>query len=152
MASFHSGRVIALSTLKDGLDEQANASTVKNSLRYQTDNFYGASLLLEFEDVSRIGAKDFNDTRNGKRQFPVVADPPVSEINQAFLQYTRIPEMELKLGRQHIALDDHRFVGNVDWRQNEQSFDGLRIDNNFLPKTTLMYAYLLNQRTVRRTT
>jgi hypothetical protein len=32
----------------------------------------------------------------------------------------------LTLGRQRIIYDDARFVGNVGWRQNEQTYDGLR--------------------------
>ena len=31
----------------------------------------------------------------------------------------------LIFGRQRIKLDDDRFIGNVGWRQNEQTFDAL---------------------------
>ncbi|MEL6431215.1 MAG: alginate export family protein, partial [Planctomycetota bacterium] len=32
-----------------------------------------------------------------------------------------------RLGRQEISLDNDRFIGAVPWRQNHQSFDGLRV-------------------------
>ena len=37
--------------------------------------------------------------------------------------------LRVAVGRQEILLGDVRFVGNVGWRQNHQSFDALRIDN-----------------------
>jgi hypothetical protein len=40
------------------------------------------------------------------------------------------------------VLDDHRFVGNVGWRQNEQTFDSLRVVNKSLPNTTFDLAYV----------
>ena len=45
-------------------------------------------------------------------------------------------------GRQRIILDDHRFVGNVGWRQNEQTFDSLRVVNKSLANTTFDLAYV----------
>jgi hypothetical protein len=46
------------------------------------------------------------------------------------------------VGRQRIVLDDHRFVGEVGWRQNEQTFDALRVVNRSVPHLTLDVTYL----------
>ena len=35
-------------------------------------------------------------------------------------------------GRQRIVLDDQRFIGNVGWRQNEQTYDGVWAQSGFL--------------------
>jgi hypothetical protein len=73
---------------------------------------------------------------------PVVADPEGYEINRLQLTNTRLPDTALVLGRQRIVLDDQRFVGNSGWRQNEQTFDGLRVINKSVPKLTIDVSYL----------
>jgi hypothetical protein len=52
-----------------------------------------------------------------------------------------LPDTTLTLGRQRIILDDHRFIGNVGWRQNEQTFDGLRVVNKTVPNLTFDLTY-----------
>ena len=112
---------------QDGKAENAYASTLRTTLGYETGVFRGFSAFLEFEDVAAIGAHNFNDTINGKGDHPVVADPDGSEPNQAYLTYSGCSEGKVRLGRQEIVLGNHRFIGNVGWRQNHQSFDGLRV-------------------------
>jgi hypothetical protein len=52
----------------------------------------------------------------------------------------------LTFGRQRIVLDDQRFVGNVGWRQHEQTFDGLRAQwGGTKIKTDLTYAAQVNR-------
>ena len=63
----------------------------------------------------------YNSTTNGKTTYPVVADPEAYEFNRLQLTNTSIADTTITLGRQRIMLDDHRFVGNVGWRQNEQT-------------------------------
>ena len=48
---------------------------------------------------------------------------------QVFLGFDGIPDTPLKVGRQRIILDNARFVGNVGFRQLEQTFDAARIEN-----------------------
>ncbi|MFT5292541.1 MAG: hypothetical protein ACI82F_004629 [Planctomycetota bacterium] len=115
---------------QDGKAENAYASTLRTTLGYETGVFRGFSAFLEFEDVAGIGAHNFNDTINGKGDHPVVADPDGSELNQAYLTYSGSSEGKVRLGRQEIVLGNHRFVGNVGWRQNHQSFDALRVTSN----------------------
>ena len=69
--------------------------------------------------------------------YPVVADPESYEINRLQLTNTSIIDTTITLGRQRIVLDDHRFVGNVGWRQNEQTFDALRVVNKHIPNLTI---------------
>ena len=76
--------------------------------------------------------------------FPVVTDPEGYEVNRLQLTNTTLPGTTLTLGRQRITLDDQRFIGNVGWRQNEESFDAVRIVNKSLP-TLIVDATYLNQ-------
>ena len=53
-----------------------------------------------------------------------------------------IPGTTLTLGRQRVLLDDQRFVGNVGWRQNEQTFDAFRVVNKSVKNLVLDATYL----------
>ena len=72
----------------------------------------------------------------------MVADPESYEVNRLQITNTALSGTTLTLGRQRIALDDHRFVGNVGWRQNEQTFDAARIVNKSVPKLIIDATYL----------
>jgi len=73
----------------------------------------------------------------------VVVDPEVTQLNQSILAYKN-DSTTAKLGRQRIILDKARHVGNVGWRQNEQTFDAVSNVNTSIPYTTLTYAFLDN--------
>ena len=45
------------------------------------------------------------------------------------------------MGRQRVMIDDQRFVGNVGWRQDEQTLDALRLDGAW-GRFKLTYAYV----------
>ena len=88
-----------------------------------------------------VGLKDFNDTRNGKSQFPVVADPDGFNLNEAYLQY-RNDSNRLTVGRRAINLDNQRFIGSVAWRQNEQTYDSVVWEFTGLKGSTFTYGYI----------
>ena len=46
------------------------------------------------------------------------------------------------MGRQRLALDNARFIGDVGWRQNDQTFDAVVLTNSSWEKTKLTYFYL----------
>jgi Alginate export len=106
-------------------DDDAKASTLRSRITFQSAVYVGFSFLAEGSNVAYIGADDFNSTENGKTQYPVVADPKGTEVNQAWLKYGW-EEFSGIYGRQKILYDDQRFIGDVAWRQNEQTFDGFR--------------------------
>lgn len=68
-----------------------------------------------------------------------IIDPENHELNQAFVKYST-HGFTAKVGRQRIIIDNAAFIGNVGWRQNEQTFDAasLTYKNDDL---TLYYAY-----------
>lgn len=128
---------------QDGFSKDAKANTIRTRVGLETGRLYGMGIVFDAEWIQAIGSRSFNDTINGKTQFPVVADPDDEQINQFYIvSENTIPETLLKLGRQRIIWDNHRFIGNVGFRQNEQTFDAFRGTVTAIPFTVLEYAYL----------
>ncbi len=130
-----------------GFNRNAFASTLRTTLGYTTKPFNGFSIGLQAESVTDIRASDlhnnigFGDRGNGIADRPVIADPPGTEMLQAYAQY-EAGETLIKLGRQEITLDDHRFVGNVGFRQHHQSYRALWLGNDSLDDFSGHYAYV----------
>lgn len=105
------------------------------------------AVLIEGEGTFSL-ADHFNDTipGNGVEPYPVVADPDNLELNRAQVSWMK-DGTGFTLGRQRINLDNQRFVGAVGWRQNEQTFDALRVQAK-LPGVKLDLTYGTSQRTV----
>jgi len=125
-----------------GFAEQALASTLRARLGGSSGSAGGFSLHGDFEVIGAVGVDDYNSTANGLTQFPVIADPTGSELNQAFLQWKGAAG-QLRYGRQRFVLDNHRFIGNVGFRQNEQTFDATTAALK-LGRATLTGAWIWN--------
>lgn len=128
---------------QDNMSEEALASTLKSRLTVTTGKVYNFGAKVELDDVTYIGNDSFNSTINGQGTYPVVADPEGSEVNQASLSYFG-KSYTATAGRQRINLDDQRFVGGVAWRQNEQTFDGYRLQMSPTDKISLDASYIHN--------
>jgi hypothetical protein len=122
--------------------DSANADTLRLRLDLESGVVRGFSGLVQLDHVEAIGDARYDDTRNGQLEYPVVPDPQGTDLNQAWLQYRGAADTVLRAGRQRIAIGNERFVGPVGWRQNEQSFDAIRVDTAALPATRLTYAYV----------
>ena len=132
---------------QDNALQNANASTVRVRLNYLTADWSNWSGFIEFDHVAEVIANDFNSgagTSPGRTQYSTVADPRGSDLNQLYLQYKPSDAWQLRLGREKIILDNHRFVGHVGWRQNEQTFDAVTLRVKSIPKTQLFYSYVEN--------
>ncbi|OGS91132.1 MAG: hypothetical protein A2Z95_04845 [Gallionellales bacterium GWA2_60_18] len=131
----------------EGVDQvgklDADATTVRARLGYETATFNGFGAMLEAEHVTALG-DSYDSKANGKTQFAAVVDPESTEINQAYLSYGGLPDTVVKWGRQRLILDNARFVGNVGWRQNEQTFDAFTVVNKSLPDTVITAGYITN--------
>jgi hypothetical protein len=108
---------------QDGLPEDAAASTLRIRAGFRLGEWHVFSLQVEGEGIVRVGPEDFNDTVNGKAAFPVVADPESVQLNQAFVRFKPHAAVELAAGRRAVNLDNQRWIGSVDWRQNDQTLD-----------------------------
>jgi len=112
---------------QDNFKKDANASTLRSRITFASGTVGGFSSLLEFDNVTYVGNDNFNSTENGRIQYPVVADPKGTEVNQVWLKYTW-EDLSGNYGRQRILHGNQRFVGGVAWRQNEQTYDGFRAE------------------------
>lgn len=104
----------------------ADALTVRARLGAEVAH-KGFKVLVEGEGTLAL-VDDFNDTiaSNGVEPFSVVADPESVQLNRAQISYSE-SGFTGTLGRQRVIMGDARFVGNVGWRQNEQTFDAARL-------------------------
>ncbi|MBX6420931.1 MAG: hypothetical protein IRZ06_07985 [Nevskia sp.] len=126
------------------IPEHAQATTVRARLGYLTHAWNGFSMMLEYQGTTAIGDDQFNSTLNGRTQYPVVADPSVSEVDQFWIAYAGLPKTVIRYGRQRLVYDDARFVGDVGFRQNLQTYDGLTVTGAWLPGLQVDYALLSN--------
>ena len=128
--------------------EDAYANTLRSALGYSTGLYHGFGLYAQLEDVRALGDEDYNDGGgNGFGSRAVVVDPEGTEIQQANLRYRGVPKTQVTLGRQeieHRQAPQHRYVGNILWRQNWQTFDAMRIVNDSVPAVHVDYAYVWN--------
>ncbi|MEO6041458.1 MAG: alginate export family protein [Croceibacterium sp.] len=129
----------------------AEAITARLRAGFELRNTSGVSVLVEGEGTWAIG-EDYNAfpfaiaSRQRRPGFATVADPENLELNRLQLQW-KSKAATVTLGRQRINLDDQRWVGNVGWRQNEQTFDAIRGEAKAGP-VSLDAAYMIGQRTV----
>lgn len=130
-----------------------SSSAVTNRFRlgYETKAFHGFSGFIEMENVSTpdVGGYWVPATGDGSASRTVVADPPGTEVNRAWARYKAESlgesgvSLDLKAGRQRIKLDDDRFIGNVGWRQFEQTFDAASVRSNLgVDGLGVFYAYV----------
>jgi len=129
-----------------GFAEEADALTNRLRAGFQTAPLKGTAFLAEGVIVDDL-VEDYNSTTNGQTEYPVVADPAdFAAINRLALINKSLDRTTLTFGRQRIIHDDQRFVGNVGWRQNEQTFDALRAQwGSTKLKTDLTYASQVNR-------
>ncbi len=115
---------------QEPLVEDAEAVTARLRLGVETGKAWSTALLVEGEFLTPI----VNDYRSDpavatNTQYPVVPDPEAYELNRFQFTNTSIANTTITLGRQRMNFDDQRFIGAVGWRQNEQTFDALRVVN-----------------------
>ena len=133
------------------LTDNAQAYTLRTRLGWETGDWHDLKAIVEFEDVRLIGPERYavnvpgatTPPLNGanKAKYPLVNDPEVTELNRLQLTWTPSAALTATLGRQRILIDDQRFIGNVGWRQDEQTFDALRTDVAWR-RFKLTYAYV----------
>lgn len=127
----------------DGLDA-SHAFTFRERLGMKTTAWNGFSAVVEGEFTQAViddyhgGAVGVNPNDPSNT---AIADPETEELNQLFLQYAGF-ETITKIGRQRLIYDQAAFIGNVGWRQNEQTFDAISFANKSITDLTFNYAYL----------
>ncbi len=130
--------------------KQSEAYTLRTRLGYGTKPWHGASVFIEAENTAAVATRQyFKVTEPATGQTPI-ADPTNTEVNRAALTYSNedLVDSTFIVGRQRVKLDDDRFVGNVGWRQNEQTYDAALVSSGLgVENTNAAYGYV---RYVRR--
>jgi len=121
--------------------EETWAFTERLRLGYGSKSFRGFSFYADLEDIRAFDDDRYNAVPGGPLNKALVADPEDTELNQAYLKYQR-DKVSVIGGRQRIILDDARFVGNVGWRQNEQTYDAASIKLGLPFGLAGQYSYL----------
>ena len=124
---------------------QAKAMTLGTRLGYETGAYHDFAANVQVQGV--WSNKQFDDNQangNNNTGLNKVNDPGGVGVNSAHLIYRGIADTTLRQGRQIIRYDDDRWVGNVDWRQNWQSFDATSVTNKSFADTTIQAAYVTN--------
>ena len=124
----------------DAFARDANADTLRVRAGVKFTFADGWSALLEGEGIASAG-NHYNSGANGRTAYPTVIDPSGAELNQAWIGWNGA-KGAAKLGRQRILIDNQRWVGNVGWRQNEQTFDALSLEYKPAAGVTLRYSWL----------
>ena len=127
---------------QEGIAEQATASTGKARLTFTSAKAGRWSLAAEADYAFVVGIEEFNSTVNGRTEYPVVADPQGFDLNQAYLKYHG-EQVTVTAGRQRINHGRQRFLGGVAWRQNEQTYDALRLQGK-AGRANWDYSYIHN--------
>lgn len=126
---------------QDGTDT-SQAYTERLRLGYGTKPLHGLSFYVDFEDIRSVDDGLYNAAGlNGEPDKAVVADPEDTELNQFLARYDG-EYFGAVAGRQRMTLDDHRFLGNVGWRQNEQTLDAYTLTSDWIPETSILYSYV----------
>jgi hypothetical protein len=129
----------------DGFTKSADALTLRGRLAYETAPFYAFTLLTEGEHVTHVaGVNEYQlpaPPTPLSTSYPVVADPEGTELNRFQLRYRGISKTDLILGRQYVVYDNQRWVGNVGWRQNDQTFDAFTAAYKGIDDFIFNYAY-----------
>ena len=141
---------------QDNLAEDSLASTLRTRLLFNSGKYQGYELVVGLDNVSRLGSANYATpsagplaTSSGPKQtgHPIVADPTDTAINELNAKYTS-NETTVVLGRQRIIRGNSRFVGNVGWRQHEQTFDAITVENKALENVSIFAAYIDQRNTI----
>lgn len=124
----------------DAFSRDAEATTLRLRAGLRFALGHGWSALVEGEGIANAN-DHYNSGANGATTYPAVLDAEGAELNQAWLAW-KGEQLRATAGRQRIALDNQRWVGNVGWRQNEQTFDALEVQFTPAKAWTLRYAWL----------
>jgi hypothetical protein len=129
----------------DGLKD-SDALTVRSRLSYQSGAWNGFAITAEMDNVTEVDHEvDYRTWAKDPKNpgTAIISDPQGTDLNQALVSYSTFNN-QVKVGRQRIVLDNSRFIGNVGWRQNEQTYDGVSFTNKSIRYTNIFVAHITN--------
>ncbi|NOZ12238.1 MAG: hypothetical protein GXO69_01165 [Acidobacteria bacterium] len=125
----------------------AKGLTLRTRLGYRTGKWGNVQGFIQFHNLSQL-LDDYRWPGGGNNNYDVIADPDGSRIHQGYLDISFGEHSALRAGRQEIIEDDARLIGNVGWRQNGQSFDGLTFSCSGLTDNTFTVSWITRVNTI----
>lgn len=123
----------------------ADAFTQRIRLGYATSKWNRLQMGAEYSAVLTAAAEEFQGPGNGRSEYSRIDDGGHSGLETAWLRWQAPYAFTASFGRQRLEINRGRFLGSDDFRQQAQRFDGLTIDNDYLPETRLQAAWLYRQ-------
>ncbi len=106
----------------------------KNDVSFFVEGEFTEALVDDYNSGSQASLSPFTPGNTD------ILDPETTELNRAFVQYKKNGFLA-KVGRQRVILDNAAFVGNLKWRQNEQTYDAATLSYN-QESLALTYSYV----------
>src|SRR5512145_2714186 len=144
---------------QEGRPEEARWASMRTRLGWQTLEYRGFSAVIEGINVARFadsGTIDYRDTPGysagtvpspyGVGYYPLVADPKTTDFNRLYLDYAGLPHTLVRFGRQPVRIDNQRFIGDYDFAQLPQAFNGVLVENAGLSRLRLTAGYFARVR------
>lgn len=127
------------------LSRDARAHTLRTIGGFQTALFKDFRFAFAFGNTMPIGTNNrYNDGVNNLSDYPRIGDRRDTQAQLAQVQWFGLPQTSATFGRHYLVIDNQRWVGTSNWRQNRHSYDGLTLKNSSLPDLTFLYSYLFN--------
>lgn len=117
----------------DSGSASSDGMTLRSRIGFKTGTLGSFSAVGSFEDVRDVFGID--------DEGGLILDPEVTEVDEAYVM-SKSGKTTVKVGRQVIALDNQRHVGHVGWRQDRQTFDGLRVAYAASEDTSIDVSYI----------
>jgi hypothetical protein len=139
------GRLRYESIDQDGLTRNAEALTLRLRAGAQASSGHWSALVEGEATLAAIHR--YYDGLDNSPSRPLIADPQTISLYRAQLRYAD-KSFAVTVGRQRIALDDERFVGAVNFRDNGQTFDAVRLELTPIKGLKADVAYAWGVRTI----
>ena len=122
----------------------SHAGTIRSRLGLLTRAINGFQAFAEYEGTLTADRNSYQaaSVHGLGQNKTIIADPESHELNQLWISYNGIEDLAIKVGRQRIILDNARYIGNVGWRQNEQTFDAVSLAITPTEDLTFWYGYI----------
>ena len=128
---------------QEGRDD-SHAGTLRARLGLVTKKLMGFQVLAEYEGTLAVDRDSYQaaSVHGLGQNKTIIADPESHELNQLWISHDLFGHGLIKPGRQNIVLDNARYVGDVAWRQNSQTFDAATLTIDSIPDVKIQYGYI----------
>lgn len=115
-----------------GVGQQKTHTTMQTRLNVKAIVDADTSAFIQLQDVRTWGGELVTGAPPSITQTGTSVRANGLDFHQAYLQLNNVLDsgLNLKIGRQEMAFDEHRLIGTIGWIQQAQAFDAVRGDVN----------------------